>query len=73
MTRVYRKWKTPPADLLIAIYSIGVDDGFYFGTSAIDDYDDERQRDVYRRGYDHGVRLFCDTIDDGIFGSKRSA
>jgi len=51
-------------------YRAGVDDGFH--TGLMRDEGDAIRDDIdtfsaaYRLGYDHGVRLYCDTLEDNV-------
>jgi hypothetical protein len=46
-------------------YKAGVDDGFYSGDMREGD-DFDTSHPAYREGYDHGVRLYCETIDGEV-------
>lgn len=45
----------------VAAFEAGLDDGFFRGESNWPD--DDLERTFYIRGYDHGVWLYCTTID----------
>ena len=47
----------------VAAFEAGLDDGFFKGNSHCPETDDELVRVFYVRGYDHGVWLYCTTID----------
>jgi hypothetical protein len=42
-------------------YAAGVDDGFYSGEIRRDDLDTNHP--AYKAGFDHGVRLYCETFE----------
>jgi len=42
-------------------YAAGVDDGFYSGEIRRDDLDTSHP--AYKAGFDHGVRLYCETFE----------
>ena len=54
--------------MLIDTYRAGVDDGFSTGIFVepenLEDLEDgDALGQAYREGYDHGVRLYCETIE----------
>jgi len=52
---------------MVNAFERGIDDGFFQGTQnpLLDQPDDERV--AYKRGYDHGVWLYCETLErDGL-------
>jgi hypothetical protein len=48
---------------IILAYERGVDDGFFRGTEN-DPYVGDELRAAYKRGYDHGVWMHCETLED---------
>jgi len=52
----------------LTAYERGVDDGFFRGSECWDtsDWTDEI-KDAYKRGYDHGVWMYCETIGSDMF------
>ena len=49
---------------MIHAFERGVDDGFFRGEQAhppLGSSDEERS--AYRRGYDHGVWMYCETLE----------
>jgi hypothetical protein len=48
---------------IISAYEQGVDDGFFRGIEN-DPYVGDELRAAYRRGYDHGVWMHCETLED---------
>lgn len=47
---------------IILAYERGVDDGFFRGTEN-DPYVGDELRAAYKRGYDHGVWMYCETLE----------
>ena len=52
---------------IVNAFERGIDDGFFQGTQnpPVDRSDDERV--AYKRGYDHGVWLYCETMEKGVY------
>jgi hypothetical protein len=48
---------------IVNAFERGIDDGFFQGTqSPLFDRSDDEQA-AYKRGYDHGVWLYCETME----------
>ena len=45
----------------IAAFERGIDDGFFVGNEVLPD--DQTESAFYRRGYDHGVWMYCETLE----------
>ena len=50
---------------IILAYERGVDDGFFRGAEN-DPYVDDELRAAYKRGYDHGVWMYCETLEKEV-------
>lgn len=50
--------------IMVNAFERGIDDGFFQGIQnpLFDRSDDERV--AYKRGYDHGVWLYCETLEE---------
>ena len=53
--------QTPDWKMLDA-FERGVDDGFFQGNYN-DPYVGDEMRAAYKRGYDHGVWMYCETVE----------
>jgi hypothetical protein len=53
---------------MVNAFERGIDDGFFQGTQnpPLGRSDDERL--AYKRGYDHGLWLYCETLENGVRG-----
>ncbi len=50
---------------LISAFKIGLDDGFFNGSSGMRNFDDMTEEcfQVYRQGYQHGVDLYIKSVE----------
>jgi len=49
---------------LIHAFERGVDDGFFRVASCPPENKSDDERSAYQRGYDHGVWMYCETLEE---------
>jgi len=50
---------------IVHAFERGIDDGFFHGTQNPPLGQSDEERVAYKRGYDHGVWLYCESLEKG--------